>query len=171
MGTKTLLTVDEFLQLPDEPGKQELLGGEVIALPPAKIQHTAAIRRMSRFLERNSDEDRVWVEAGFRLSASILQPDIAVTWPEQKHAPGDYHLGAPMIAIEVASPGNAAPDLESKVQTYLKEGAAEVWVIFPSLGSMTVHTSTQITRITETYTCSSLGVTVDLPKLLADLPR
>ena len=37
MGVSTsLLTFEEFEQLPDDPGKLELLDGELIRLPPAK---------------------------------------------------------------------------------------------------------------------------------------
>jgi Uma2 family endonuclease len=32
--TTTLMTPEEFLNFPEEPGKQELLDGELIALPP-----------------------------------------------------------------------------------------------------------------------------------------
>ena len=40
MGTiTTLLTFEEFERLPDQPGKRELLEGELIELPPAELEH------------------------------------------------------------------------------------------------------------------------------------
>ena len=39
MASTTLLTFEELEQLPDEPGKMELLDGELIRLPPAKKRH------------------------------------------------------------------------------------------------------------------------------------
>ena len=46
MGTTiTLLTFEEFEQLPSEPGKTELLDGELIQLPPAKKKHMKIIHR------------------------------------------------------------------------------------------------------------------------------
>src|SRR3989442_11908497 len=39
---RTKLSMEEFLQLPDEPGKQELLGGRLIDLPPAKYKYCNA---------------------------------------------------------------------------------------------------------------------------------
>ena len=40
MGTTTtLLTFEEFERLPDQPGKRELLDGELIELPPAERNH------------------------------------------------------------------------------------------------------------------------------------
>ena len=48
MGTRTdtpLLTFEEFERLPDEPGKCELLKGELVQLPPAEFkQHQVAKR-------------------------------------------------------------------------------------------------------------------------------
>jgi Uma2 family endonuclease len=38
-ATTSLLTFAEFEQLPDEPGKLELLDGELIRLPPPEFEH------------------------------------------------------------------------------------------------------------------------------------
>ena len=40
MSTTALMTFAEFEQLPDCPGKQELIDGEVIQLPPPVAIHT-----------------------------------------------------------------------------------------------------------------------------------
>ena len=45
MGTPTLLSFEEFEQLPDEPGKLEFLDGELIQLPPAKFNHMEIAHR------------------------------------------------------------------------------------------------------------------------------
>jgi Uma2 family endonuclease len=37
LGTK--LTDEQFVALPDEPGKRELLDGELITLPPVEEHH------------------------------------------------------------------------------------------------------------------------------------
>src|ERR1035438_4281214 len=42
----TLLSFEEFEQLPDEPGKVELLDGELIQSPPAKFKHSELVRRI-----------------------------------------------------------------------------------------------------------------------------
>src|ERR1019366_2578743 len=46
MGTTTLLSFEEFERLPDEPGKLELLDGELIQLPPAKRKHVDIAHRI-----------------------------------------------------------------------------------------------------------------------------
>ena len=43
MGTvKTLLTFEAFEQLPDQPGKQELVRGELIEMPPRNTNITTS---------------------------------------------------------------------------------------------------------------------------------
>jgi Uma2 family endonuclease len=61
MGTTTLLS---FEQLPDEPGKVELLDGELIQLPPAKLKHMEVARRIHLLLMRAAEKAGVrpsWV--------------------------------------------------------------------------------------------------------------
>jgi Uma2 family endonuclease len=43
-GIRTLLTFEEFEQLPDRPGKDELLRGELIQMPPGKLRHNKTCR-------------------------------------------------------------------------------------------------------------------------------
>ena len=51
MGTTTtLLTFEEFERLPDQPGKRELLEGELIELPPAELIHNRIAHRIWRLL-------------------------------------------------------------------------------------------------------------------------
>lgn len=51
MGVVTRLTEEQFLSLPDAPGKQELLDGELITLPPAKLRHTLVARGFYELLQ------------------------------------------------------------------------------------------------------------------------
>ena len=39
MGAVTLLTAEKYLNMPETPGKHELLDGELISLPVAKKLH------------------------------------------------------------------------------------------------------------------------------------
>ena len=41
--------------------------------------------------------------------------------------------GAPDLAVEVISPGNAAADMLAKVRDYLNHGSEEVWLLYPKL--------------------------------------
>ena len=164
--TTTLLTVEEFLRLPDLPGKQELLDGELISLPPAKLSHMDIASLLYELFRTVLDRGRVKFETGYQLHGRMLQPDVSVTWPDQPVS-DDWLQGAPMIAVEVASRGNTAEEIESKIAVYLEEGSAEVWVIYPRTRSMIVSSRDRIVRTMGIHECELLPLRVDVPALFA----
>src|ERR1700678_255783 len=129
---KTLLTFEEFEQLPDQPGKQELVRGELIELPPADLKHNRASHRIYDHLKPAVREAHARGEAlnlgeafhemGYLLGAETwLQPDVSVTHAGQPE--GKYFEGAPAIAIEVISPSNTPKRVRVKTELYFEGGA------------------------------------------------
>ena len=165
MGPTTRLTIEEFLSLPEAPGKQELLDGELIALPSAELSHMQIAIRLHLMLMAALTESRARIEAGYQLSRGCLQPDVSVTWPDQP-VEGDWLQRAPMIAIEIVSHANRPEHIDKKTAVYLEEGAAEVWVIYPATRSMTVFRKESWERVTESYAGGLLNVAVDLRVLI-----
>jgi Uma2 family endonuclease len=159
------LTAEEFLNLPDTPGKQELLDGELISLPPAKNSHSIIARAFQDLLTA-LDKARVWFFEGYQLRRGWLIPDVSVTWPDQPVS--EWFQGSPMIAIEIVSRGNTAAEIDRNVSAYLQEGAAEVWVVYPATHSMTVFCKDTTLRVTDVYRCERIGVTVKLDELLPE---
>jgi Uma2 family endonuclease len=43
MGAKTLLSLEEFMVLPDDGNKHELSRGELVVMPPGKAEHALII--------------------------------------------------------------------------------------------------------------------------------
>lgn len=161
------LTAEEFLNLPETPGKQELLDGELISFPPAKHNHNGIARAFQKLLETVLDESRVWFFEGYQLKRGWLIPDVSVCWPDQPVS--EWFQGSPMIAIEIVSEGNRAKDIDRKVGAYLQEGGAEVWVVYPATRSMMVFRRDETLRITDTYGCERIGVTVQLDNVFAGI--
>jgi Uma2 family endonuclease len=164
MSATTQLTAEQFLNLPDTPGKQELLDGELLSLPPAKHYHSKVARAFQKLLETVLDESRVWFFEGYQLKRGWLIPDVSVNWPNQPVS--EWFQGAPMIAIEIVSRGNTAEEIDRKVGAYLEEGSDEVWVVYPATRSMTVFRKGDTLRVTDTYRCELIGVVVKLDELL-----
>jgi Uma2 family endonuclease len=143
MATGTLLTLEEFARLPDEPGKQELSEGEVIIVPPAKSIHSKISLRLFRILDAwmtNAHSGEVWHEAGFQLGPRIVrQPDVAVGLGRWDAPEDGWYQGAPDIAVEVLSPGNTAEDIELKISQYLAAGAKLVWIVSPKAKHVRIY--------------------------------
>ena len=49
--TSTLMTFEDFERLPDEPGKDELIDGEHIHVPPPFLEHMLIIHRFYEMLK------------------------------------------------------------------------------------------------------------------------
>jgi Uma2 family endonuclease len=162
----TLMSIAEFELLPDVPGKQELLEGELISFPPAKCTHNKVAEALFRLLMPVCDASCLHVEAGYQMSPDTwLQPDVSVEWPDQREA-NDYLQGSPMLAIEVVSPGNRAEEIDRKISNYLKHGAEEVWIVNPRTRWMMVHRGASVERVTDTYRCTVIPVTIILNDIL-----
>lgn len=135
-ATTSLLTFEQFERLPgtDEPGKCELLEGELIQLPPPKKKHMKRAYRLADALRpwvnRAAGLGEVNIEMGYKIGRSTwLVPDVSIEHPGQ---PGeDYFEGAPLLAVEVISEANRASDVDRKVKKYLGNGSQEVWVVYP----------------------------------------
>ncbi len=165
MGAITLLTAEEYLNLPDAPGKHELLDGELISLPVAKKFHNDIALEFWELLKTVLARPRVRIAEGYKLRRGWLIPDVSVTWPAQPAS--DWFEGAPMIAIEIISRGNSADEIDRKTEAYLDEGAAEVWIVYPGRHIMKVFRKDgSYVRVTGIYDCALIGVPVDLSKIL-----
>jgi Uma2 family endonuclease len=146
MGTKTIMSLEEFERLPDNGMRHELNKGELVEMPAPMSEHSTIAANISEVLSRliGRDAGRVMVEAGYRLTndpPTLRQPDVSFLSARRvKVTPPDaYFQGAPELAIEIASPSNSASDLEEKVEQYLAAGAHAVWVVFPKLRRVHVY--------------------------------
>jgi Uma2 family endonuclease len=159
MGTvKTLLTFEEFEQLPDQPGKRELLRGELIELPPADYEHSDITHRIFKLLDSALERAhacgeagelaRVFHETGYLLPGEgWLVPDVSVTHAGQRVE--KYLIGAPAIAIEVISPSNTIKRIDTKAALYFQFGAREVWRDFPRTKQVTIQVPGSVRVIAE----------------------
>ncbi|SPF55733.1 conserved hypothetical protein [Candidatus Sulfopaludibacter sp. SbA4] len=146
--TTTLLTFEEFEQLPDQPGNRELLNGELIELPvheriPTEIAHRIFRQLHSVLLGAHgrgeaSELGKVYIHMGYKMPGdTYVQPDVSVTHAGQ---PAERYLGgAPAIAIEAVSSTNTAEALDTKTELYFQFGAREVWRVYPKTRHIVVH--------------------------------
>jgi Uma2 family endonuclease len=137
MGTTTtLITVEEFLKLPEVEGERlELIGGEIVSMPmsgqPHEVTKSNLIMLLAPWAVQNR-ELRVFCEAAYQLGdRNCLIPDISLVASSRIVAGGTgVFQKAPELAIEVVSSEKAA-HLETKVELYLAHGAKSVWVAYP----------------------------------------
>jgi Uma2 family endonuclease len=145
-----LVTFEDLERLPEEPGKTELLDGELIQMPPAKRRHNKLTEGLFLRLRQLVEALRsggaaialgeVHVEMGYKIGSkpdSWLIPGVSVT---QNCQPGeDYYEGAPLIAIEVISESNTAAKIDRKIEKCLANGGQEVWVVYGETRRVLTH--------------------------------
>ncbi|MGA2878535.1 MAG: hypothetical protein ABSG13_06260, partial [Bryobacteraceae bacterium] len=82
MAATTLLTSDQFLAMPEEFDqhgnriKDELIGGEVVKMPPASLTHDLIKNRINRLLIRYLDANpTMGLESLVEIGARVGQHD------------------------------------------------------------------------------------------------
>ena len=107
------MTLGRFLALPDREGRQEFDRGRVIEAPPPKYVHSLTAKKIydRLALVLQGKGLTVFSETGFLPAPDVVrQPDVAVVEEARlKDAKADEYLaGAPLLAVEDASPANTA---------------------------------------------------------------
>jgi Uma2 family endonuclease len=153
MATRTTLTLDQFLALPerDDGTHYELSQGELITLPPPGYRHGALVMGIGALLLNSLDRKKYAVtgaDSGFLLdpnpeAATVRGADIAVSRRTDvgENLPTGWFSGAPLLAVEVVSPSNTAKDMQLKVKQYLEAGALEVWLVYPDTRTLYVYSA------------------------------
>ena len=136
MATTTLVTVQEFLQMPEPEGqKLELIGGEVVSMGRGKTPHEVVKKNLNKILVvwlAQNPIAELFPETMYQLDEyNSLIPDLGVMFPGRL-SPGStgWIQAAPELAIEVVS-SESAERLEQKIALYLAHGSQSVWVVYP----------------------------------------
>jgi Uma2 family endonuclease len=154
MATTTApLTVEQFLQLPEEQTfRCELVEGEIIPMSQAGrghelvksnfIDHLGAYNRQHRI-------GRVFSETMYKLRPSEARtPDVSFLLAHRL-APGDMDKpfeGSPDLAVEVVS-SETADFLDRKITLYLETGSKAVWVAYPKRRTLWTYHADGISRL------------------------
>jgi Uma2 family endonuclease len=142
MSTKTLMTtpmtMEQFLQLPDEESyRYELWQGELVDVGETIFDHNwtreELVLCLKLFIRRARLGGEALVETGIRFDTHTLaRPDLAY-WDaphlatiDRKRSPVDI---IPQLLAEVVSPSNSLRRLFRNAEYFLRAGVLVVWVV------------------------------------------
>lgn len=157
MGTTTRMSFAEFLNLPEREGMiYELDDGQLLMeASPAALHNLIRQRialRLLQFLEARN-LGIVLEETDFRLTSNTVRnPDVAFVTTAQVEVMNlevSPLEGTPALAVEVVSPSNTAEDMAKKTQQYLRAGSHAVWIVYPKLRLVEVHSSAGVRQVRE----------------------
>ena len=146
--TSIKLTYEDYLAIPDDGRRHEIIDGEYYVSPSPSFKHQIAILRLASALETHVRTNGLGyvIPAPFDVVLSqhdVVQPDIVYVSRERQQAITKGNLqSAPDLAVEVLSPSNHDYDEHVKYKVYEKSGVLEYWIVDPEAESVKIFRRT-----------------------------
>lgn len=171
------MSVEEFMALPNDGNRHELVRGDLRVMPPSKGVHgfveAALLAAIDRYLhdraramgwaprqglgKRNALVGRL---GGGELGLQFAVPDdphmirgadgVYIPPTQLTRVSWDghgYFPEVPALVIEIISESDRASDVNEKVQDYLAGGARRIWCVYPAQRTIHVHDANAATRV------------------------
>jgi Uma2 family endonuclease len=142
-----ILTYEEWLQMPTvEDGREEVVNGEIICMPPNRYTHADVIQNLIEALLPRIPHQETKI-LGSSVSLMIRRepltcraPDLLVYWRKNLVRDKDDVLrSAPDLLIEVLSPSETKRRKTLKLADYATIGVPEVWIVSPEAQLVEIH--------------------------------
>ncbi len=154
---RQIISADEFLEIVERPEYEnrivELVEGEIVEMPLPNPIHAALLISLSTtinvFVQENKLGRVLGGDAPFILERNpggkdtLRGIDIAFISSERSPEllpPKPLEL-LPDLAVEITSPSNTADDIKKEIQQLLNAGTSLIWIVYPELRCVVVHTS------------------------------
>ena len=148
LQTKTELTLEEFLALPEGEGDitYELIDGQAVPKMSPKKFHSRLTRTLIKLLEQWGEErGEIGVEWAVKLTRKRRDwaptPDLLYVSYERLSPDRNQDEACPVVpelVIEIISPGQSFGQLAAKARDYLDAKVLRVWVVDSQARSITV---------------------------------
>lgn len=129
-------TFEDWLRLPDDTFRYEIIEGELFASPSPGTNHQIAVSSLLAAMHNHARRNNLGLvltsPIGVRLPLrdSAVQPDILFVHRERVAIVKDAVIdGAPDLVVEVLSPSNWVYDRSHKQEAYLQAGVKEYWIV------------------------------------------
>jgi Uma2 family endonuclease len=169
--TTTKLTYEDYVKLPDDGNRYEIIDGELIVNPAPVPFHQLVVGEIwfalkSYFREHGGGKvlqspiDVILEESG------IVQPDLIVILDRRAEILGPKNVqGAPDLVVEVLSDGTRRYDERDKRQLYERSGVDEYWIVDPVLELVKIHRRSGDAFIRVAEISTETGGTITSPLL------
>lgn len=139
VGSGVKLTYDDYLLIPDDGMRHELIDGEHYVTAAPNRKHQAIVGNLHwhlrSYLEGNH-AGRVYL-APFDVVLSVhdvVEPDLLYVSNARAPRVLDSHVqGAPDLVVEVVSPNTRRRDEVAKKRRYERTGVMEYWIVDPEI--------------------------------------
>jgi Uma2 family endonuclease len=178
--TTTKLTYHDYMLLPDDGKRYEIIEGDLCLTPAPVTRHQIIVGRLIHlllsYLETHPVGTVLTAPCDVLLSdTDIVQPDVLYVRNNSKaHVTEQNVQGPPDVVVEILSPRTAARDRDLKRKRYERFGVQEYWLVDPDHNTLEIlalnaEQYTQVCCAIRPATCTSAlfpGLTLDLGQLL-----
>ncbi|MCE7988079.1 MAG: Uma2 family endonuclease [Caldilinea sp. CFX5] len=144
--TKGIYTYEDYLQLPNDGKRYEIIEGVLYVANAPSFQHQYTVHQLDRQMGNFVSEQRVGyiIPAPFEVHLSALsrpvQPDITFIRAERINVQSlQIFEGAPDLIVEVLSPESIRRDRVIKFTAYEAAGVTEYWIVNPHARTVEVY--------------------------------
>jgi Uma2 family endonuclease len=142
---KIVLTYEDYILLPNDRNRHEILEGELTVTPAPSTKHQIASGNLFVLLAhyiKQRDLGKLF-HAPIDLileSTSVLQPDLLfVSRTRQSIITERAVEGAPDLVIEILSPATSRTDRITKAQIYARHRVQAYWIVDPELEIVEIY--------------------------------
>lgn len=139
------LTYEDFLQIPEDGRRHEILDGEHYVSAAPYLKHQSVSMQLAVALGlfiRANRLGRLWTAPVDVLLSphDIVEPDLVFVSQERLGILTERNIqGAPDLIIEILSRSTRRIDLGLKREIYERSGVQEYWLVDPDRETVTVH--------------------------------
>lgn len=135
--TRIKLTYEDFLQLPDDGKRHEIIDGEHYVTASPVARHQLILGNLHYFIKgflREHDLGEVFLSPFDVIfsNVDIVEPDLLYLSHERRSLLTEANLrGAPDLVVEILSPSTRARDRGIKKKLYERSEVSEYWIVDP----------------------------------------
>jgi Uma2 family endonuclease len=132
---KIILTYEDYVLLPNDRNRYEILEGELTVTPASSTKHqTASVNLLvllSQYIKELDLGKLFHAPIDLILEASsVLQPDLLFVTKARQHIMTERAIeGAPDLVIEILSPTTSRTDRVTKAQIYAHHSVPAYWIV------------------------------------------
>ncbi|AFY62194.1 Uma2 family endonuclease [Synechococcus sp. PCC 6312] len=142
----------EFMDLPSDGHRYELVNGEVVDMGNSGMEHgyfaSILLAELTIFVRKNKLGAICDSSTAFTLkNGNKRSPDIGFIGRERLRGLSrplrGFFEGAPDLVVEILSPGNTVEEMHQKIVEYFANGTRLLWKVDPSERSILVYHSSE----------------------------
>jgi Uma2 family endonuclease len=143
--TSTKLTYEDYVNLPNDGKRYEIIDGELYVNPAPNLKHQRVIAKLlsalHRYFEEHANGEVFVAPTDVVLSdTNVVEPDLLVVLSARSSILTERNIqGAPDIVIEVLSDSTRRVDEIDKRKLYEHFGVSEYWIADPVIDTMKIY--------------------------------